>query len=400
MQTLYDYSTVASPISPSLFSQHTMNTNALFISPVSQNKKITELNSDKQSTGNQTSLTENKDNKQNQSSGGLVVVKEEAKEKWGIMIKEKVDQMNTFIPYSFYLRLMITLPIISSFAAVYFFICAYTLFNLSTLNSVLFLSSYRIVLLSDIVALSVSIAAPPTLEMISAIPSSLNVIDEQATNPIWRDLSHTSSNNTILQKLISGLIPYVINVHRRVKEGGNRYDSQYLTGDESIDSLKTHRTVKAGSRLNDLLVQTQECIELIANDCDNSGRIYGLSGSFAGLEGLMEQFMVYAMNIVQASQTQLDSITLGDPSIQFMTSAIGHDLQAGFQQYGSIMEEEHLTNLEFYQTLQIIFFIFSLVTTLGSFFFCLFPNNSALSVISMKTNEINLLNPENDQMEN
>ncbi|KAA6382586.1 MAG: hypothetical protein EZS28_021886, partial [Streblomastix strix] len=82
------------------------------------------------------------------------------------------------------------------------------------------------ILLSDIVALSVSIAAPPTLEMISAIPSSLNVIDEQATNPIWRDLSHTSSNNTILQKLISGLIPYVINVHRRVKEGGNRYDSQ------------------------------------------------------------------------------------------------------------------------------------------------------------------------------
>ncbi|KAA6390181.1 MAG: hypothetical protein EZS28_014297 [Streblomastix strix] len=182
--------------------------------------------------------------------------------------------------------------------------------------------SVSFMILTDIVALSVSNVAPPSLGMISAVPSTLNMSDQWATNPIWRDLSHTSSNNTVLQKLKSVLIPQVINVDRKVKKGGRAFYDQYLTGDESIDQLKTLRTVKAGSQLSDLFVSTEECFELIANDCDNPSRIYGLSGSFAGLEGLIKQFMVYTMNIIKAPQSQLDSLSLGDPSIQFMISAL------------------------------------------------------------------------------
>lgn len=300
--------------------------------------------------------------------------------------EEAMGKVGTLIPRSMYVQIVVALMCIVSFSAIYYFIGAYTLWNITTANHAVFLSTHRAQILEMFVLCAVNIVYAPTL----TLPSIAFVVSD-ATNPAWADLSHMSGNSTLVLSQMRKLLPFVCVLNRKVNEGADAGDPLYLTGDELIDAVSTRRTVKANTVLHTLLMQTTQCIPLVEGDCDDPERIYGLNGSFAGLAGLMEEFIASAVTLTQVENPT--QITATHRSFQFVVSAMTHDLRAAIDSFTDIVSEDGRKELQLYSTLQIVFFVFSLTTTLGSFFCCLFPTHKALVGLAKKTSQINQYAP-------
>lgn len=340
--------------------------------------------------------------------------KEKAEEEKEEM-KEKIDKMTSFIPFSFYVRVVLGVGIVFILSAVYYAFSTFAVDDVISSNDAVFMSDYRAVLMAQMASIAISVATPSIL---SYEKSGFNV--SSSTNPVWSDLSHMSHDVQKMQMILSKLVTFFIGVNRKVNEGGNAFaDGTKLTGDEALDAFSTTRTVKEGSPFVSLLYGTQTCLCDNPEECSIKDRLYGMEGTYAGLEGLIETALSHIIvlsnitilpnsaandansdisdaNSQENYHTTAMRVTLNASEIQFINTGVNFDIYGGLDKFNTQIVEMQSAALVRYRTILIVLFIIGIVGLSIGAFVCLFPTKPLLADVAIHTLKIEELDPNND----
>lgn len=278
--------------------------------------------------------------------------------------------------------------LLSAFA--FYFVCTESIENVISSNSAMFLSSYRSILIGLCAMLMMNTAYPSS----NTIP--MNYMYPYGHSPLWHDLSHMSNNQTLQQELMNQTITFFALLQQKVNSGGCALSGGVATGDDLIDSLDTIRTLVPGSALSGLMMDTVECIpNMVSSECEEKGRIFGLTPPFAGLDGLITSFAMSAQSFAGADNVSL--LWLNDTRLQMVNTEMQYDLKGGIKKYGEILTEEQSSTIRTYNVLLIVLFIIHFLLLIGSYTFCFLPSRNHLFRVAEATTKIVDFDPTNDQ---
>lgn len=299
-----------------------------------------------------------------------------------------MKKISGIIPTLFYVRTFLGVALLMGFAIAFAIVLNRTLSQAVEIDSLICFSQYRTVQLGIMTLLSINIADPDVLD---TSPTGVPMItNELSTYPVWNDQRHMSSDCDTVKLILNRTIQFFDALHRKVKEGGKVGTREFiLTGDDAIDETSTSRTIYSGSRLSALMMNSQACYEYYPGDCDIPDRIYNHRGDFAGLEGLIQEFLSQALALTNTSSQPPMSHT----SVQFMNTAMNYDLRAGMNNYSTIMVQEFMekTNSNFVG--MVVLFVFTVIFMLVAFFLCLIPTRDTLFKVALCTIKIADLDP-------
>ncbi|KAA6387805.1 MAG: hypothetical protein EZS28_016670 [Streblomastix strix] len=206
-------------------------------------------------------------------------------------MSNRISKMRNFvIPIHFYVRPIIGTILIMTTSIAFYIFGIVAIQQVLVDNGSIVTDYLRSMVLQNIALTSIFIARP--------IPSSLiiqNVIDYRATSPVQNDLSHLTSNKTVLQGIVERSLLYYNNLANKLARDAKHSTP---TGDEAIDSIDSTRVLTKKTKLSELLVLTTPCLMEDEEDCEKKDRIYGQDGEFAGLSGLIEEF-IYELSITK-----------------------------------------------------------------------------------------------------
>ncbi|KAH7832166.1 uncharacterized protein MONOS_957 [Monocercomonoides exilis] len=307
-------------------------------------------------------------------------------------LEEKVKKNNSFIPCSFYFRVVVGLIFIITFSIVFYSISSVAITSVSKPNGAIYLASFRTVIVELIALLSMSIVTP----YYTMPDNAKDMIHTTATCPLWDGLNHLSNNLTEIQRLMKRTETFFSLLHQKVKEGGGKNTGGAITGDDMIDSLDTPRTYVVDSEINKLMLDSAECFPVESQaDCNNKTRLYGMSGNFSGLDGLINTFL--SSSIVIASDRNPNILLANNSHIQVINSLTMNDLKGGLLKYSQILSNEQDISINAYNSLLIAFFVLNIGAIALSFFGCFLQTRDQLFNIAKKTVKILDLDPRNDQ---
>ncbi|KAA6381124.1 MAG: hypothetical protein EZS28_023349 [Streblomastix strix] len=284
----------------------------------------------------------------------------------------KLSILPQCIPKSFYCQIVTVYILIVPFVIAFFVTSIVNISIAAQKIELLFITHYQNSIIHLIASLSLLTVQGQGLELdkVTQIP------DTQATNPVWNDQSHLAKDTRIVRQLIQGNIQFFDAIYRKVKNGGKiGSDSFIVTGDSIIDSFSTTRAVKEGSKLNHLLMDSADCFQVYEGDCDKLNRVYGITGQFAGLEGLI--------------QAEPD-----DPSVQYIITSLNYDLKGGLQLFLDKLLEQELQKSNVDQVTVIILFSFTISVIMITFYFGFLPSKDKLIEVAYRTMKISELDPQ------
>ncbi|KAK2941578.1 hypothetical protein BLNAU_23507 [Blattamonas nauphoetae] len=221
----------------------------------------------------------------------------------------KINKMSNFIPTSFYVRVVVGIVLIISGAAFFYVMCIFALTHSAKYYNSVTLTSYKCV-----VAMQLGVLA---LEMANSI--NYEVPGIYTTVPFatgrWIDSRHLSSDMPLIQDLMLEEINYY-NAINILANQGSKSANVFPTGDVDFDGLAVEPTVKAGSKVPDIMSETRECFENDADDCDYEDRVYGMKGqSFSGLQALVSKHLESA-KLIATNPDPYSGVTLEAEDVQ------------------------------------------------------------------------------------
>ncbi|KAA6377330.1 MAG: hypothetical protein EZS28_027142 [Streblomastix strix] len=245
-----------------------------------------------------------------------------------VEMKERVSKISSFIPISFYFRVLIGFVLIIAFPLVYTIVAVVASLQNTKYDHVIFLSGYRTTLMMIMASLACNMA----VVFRQKIPKN----DEQippfsVANPFWNTLRHMKNNVSELQNLVGSQINTIVLL-------GTANSGIEATGDSIIDGATAVRTITSGSQTEVIQYNSTQCFENKIGSCEKQERVYSLFGQFKGLEALLG--MLYAsatiltnLELKDDQGQQINTITMKTPEIQILISLMIYDLRGGCTRY-------------------------------------------------------------------
>ncbi|KAA6390074.1 MAG: hypothetical protein EZS28_014398 [Streblomastix strix] len=266
-------------------------------------------------------------NKSTESKGGKE--KEENKEQ---IDKEKdltnrVLQISSYIPISFYIRIFIGFALIIIMPVVFTVLSIVASLIVIQYNEAIFLSGYRSVILGTCQLCCIIIVQSQVTEILGVFP---NFKVDIATNPVWNDISHFTTGKEIRVMLLEKAITFVTSLNQIVLYGSNINDD-IVTGDWQIDQLNSPRTIKKGSQTQKIQYEPNEIFVNRDGDELLNHRVYSINGPYNGLEALFALFIQSAKILLETSEKAIldqnaPRPTLSLTAVQDMSSLLIYDL--------------------------------------------------------------------------
>ncbi|KAA6369809.1 MAG: hypothetical protein EZS28_034664, partial [Streblomastix strix] len=326
------------------------------------------------------------------------------------------------IPPQFFIYNFLGTILILGMGLSFFIVGIIAINNAMKQNGTILLSDFTPIILSNMAMLAMFIAHP--------LPDTIhfeNNYDDQSSSPLYNDLSHLSSNVSVLQDCLSWSIVY----YKLVNDKAERDSGQSgPTGDSAIDQIDSPRMMNSYQKLIEILMKSSTCYihddnEEQANqmksnedsiyDCSQvasiSDRLYGQDGSFAGIFGLTEEFLVAAIQLSQnpmgppESNTELHSsqqtnyistekITLNHLSVRYMNDAIQNDLRIGLNLFHDVLNEINKKDLKYHSSILIVEFLFTHICLFVGIFVFIIPSRHSLIKVHQDTVKMNEISPD------
>ncbi|KAK2959295.1 hypothetical protein BLNAU_5853 [Blattamonas nauphoetae] len=286
----------------------------------------------------------------------------------------------TSFPTSFYVRVVVGIVLIISGAAFFYVMCIFALTHSAKYYNSVTLTSYKCV-----VAMQARVLA---LEMANSI--NYEVPGIYTTVPFatgrWIDSRHLSSDMPLIQDLMLEEINYY-NAINILANQGSKSANVFPTGDVDFDGLAVEPTVKAGSKVPDIMSETRECFENDADDCDYEDRVYGMKGqSFSGLQALVSKHLESAKLIA----------TNPDPYSGIMGSMVIWDMRGGFRELLEAVTSEMKATINTSKILLIVSFIVAISLDVLAFLAFIFPTKSILASVASGSEALKDIDPAAD----
>ncbi|KAA6382622.1 MAG: hypothetical protein EZS28_021851, partial [Streblomastix strix] len=240
-------------------------------------------------------------------------------------LTDRVMKISSYIPTSFYIRMIIGFAMVIIFPAVFTVLSIVSQLLVIEYNEAIFLAGYRSTVQGLCQLCVVVIVQPPTQDIIGHFP---NFKTEIATNPVWNDISHFTMHHELRVSMLDKAITFLTTLNQIVLYGKSKYDPEALTGDSQIDELSSPRTLKKGSGTQQIQYEPTEIF--IHRDGDEllEHRIYSINGPFNGLEALHALFMQSAKLIVEDSRDPNTPMpTLSSTAVQDMATLFIFDMR-------------------------------------------------------------------------
>ncbi|KAJ4460679.1 putative calmodulin-dependent kinase [Paratrimastix pyriformis] len=216
-----------------------------------------------------------------------------------------------------------------------------------------------------------------------------NPANTAATNPVWRDLGHLSTDRRALQALMERQVGYIERIRYLTVYGSQ---SGYLTNDTIIDNIWFEYAVGRFAPREALLDEPRACLMLNETDCV-PGRIKGMDETMVGLMPLLARYLASARML---SSLPAEELTPANPYFEFLFTAGRWDLGAGMRAWTETYQDESYELREVAASTAVISLVFGLLSILITFVALLLPLKPLLWDAANKTKKMIELFPEEE----
>ncbi|KAK2942022.1 hypothetical protein BLNAU_23061 [Blattamonas nauphoetae] len=251
------------------------------------------------------------------------------------------------------------------------------------------LASYHDTLTNSIAYLQLCLVTRPRQ------PPKQNFAFEKSTRPGWNDHTHLGESDSAIQEQILKLTQYFSAIHRQLLEGSSANDTRYVSGDPQIDRLTVQRTLDFKGASEYMHGETS-CLMKDKEDCteNTEDRLFGVRGSFMGLEALIQLFLDSSIAI--GSHSNSSEIVLNNSYVQFCNTAVQFDMHDGVSEYASFLNEDLRNSVGTSRITIIVVCVMSIVLIYLSFTTVLVIARDSLVQQAIVTEHIEQYDPHND----
>ncbi|KAJ4459726.1 hypothetical protein PAPYR_4115 [Paratrimastix pyriformis] len=215
------------------------------------------------------------------------------------------------------------------------------------------------------------------------------VINALSTDPVWKDMSHLSTDRSVLQRLLLDSVSYLGALHNQIRYGN---EATRWTNDTAFDDIPTPRSANADESLEALQNAPTMCLLYNTSNC-REDRIVNLYPPFYGVAALMSRFLNTARQLGRLPPDELspDMAVLG-----FVYSVIRYDLRDGLDRITELFYDEAVVSNQQGATTQKATFIIEMLVIVFTYLLVLLPTKSLLWGVALKTKRMVGLCPDED----